>query len=128
MKNEDGIALFSHSHEAEYRKRTPWYKRIWHRIKAIFVRPKFSASALERVYVVDPKMFEELKFKVDIPPCPCDVCTGRIFLNAYKTVYTDGRYEMGVDTALLGDETRVVCLHCFECGDAKFGEEHNCKK
>jgi hypothetical protein len=48
----DGVALFSNSHQTEYVKRTPLLKRIWNRIKAIFLPiPKFRKESLQKYTV-----------------------------------------------------------------------------
>lgn len=42
MIEGDGLMLFSGTHP-----RPPFWKGLWERVKAIFIRPKFSAAALE---------------------------------------------------------------------------------
>ena len=63
----DGKPLFSASHYDEYRKHNPWYKRILHRIKYIFVRPKFSSGALEKKkYPIDKSAFKRVSYPMGI--------------------------------------------------------------
>ncbi len=54
MLESDGKTMWSGSLEEYYRKANPWYKRIWHRIKAIFHRPRFSKEALEPAEYICP--------------------------------------------------------------------------
>lgn len=69
MNKVDGKEMFNACHEELYRKMFPWYVRLWHRIKALFIKPKFSKHALIKAESVK-KMMKELpniKFDVDIP-------------------------------------------------------------
>ena len=40
---EDGVALFSERHK------TKWYKRLFYIFRYLFVRPKLTASNLEKI-------------------------------------------------------------------------------
>lgn len=52
MPTDDGMPFFMSLHP-----RPPFFKRVWYAIKAIFVRPKFSAEAIEPAQeVIDTMM------------------------------------------------------------------------
>lgn len=49
--HDDGMPLWSADSNEHYRRTTAWYTRIWHRIKALFVRPKLSSENLEEMTI-----------------------------------------------------------------------------